>query len=324
MRNMIDYLEYVGKKINRLTILDFGPDKIRKDGSKRRTYECLCECGNKIVAEAYNVITGVTKSCGCLSKERIREMGQSNIKHGGISKHAPYEYYRLYKRWELMKSRCNNPNNRQYNNYGGRGIGVCDEWNNSFDNFKNWALQNGYSIDLTLDRIDVNGDYEPNNCRWTDMKTQSNNKRNNVHLIIDGEDHTVSEWAEISNRSARSIFYRIYKGNFTDKEAVFPELSSRKEITFNNQTHSIAEWSKITGITASAIRNRLKSGWGVKAILTTPMASYRTITVNGEEHGIYEWAKLLGVTPRTIYLRLKNGWSEQAAVTTPRGESPSD
>lgn len=111
-----------------------------------------------------------------------------------------------------MKYRCNNPNCLAYKNYGGRGIRVCDEWNNSFLSFSEWAGTAGYKEGLSLDRIDVNGDYSPDNCRWATVKTQTNNQRNNHLLEFNGEIHTVSEWSEITGISRSTICCRLKCG----------------------------------------------------------------------------------------------------------------
>lgn len=96
-----------------------------------------------------------------------------------------------------MKQRCCGYNAKSYKHYGGRGITVCEEWRNSFEAFYEWAMANGYSDSLTLDRIDVNGNYEPSNCRWATMKEQNNNKRNNRNITYKGETHTLAQWIEI-------------------------------------------------------------------------------------------------------------------------------
>ena len=103
---------------------------------------------------------------------------------------------RLYCAWQNMKARCYRKSTREYNNYGGRGITVCDEWIHSYENFKGWSIQNGYSDKLTLDRIDVNKGYSPDNCRWITNKEQQNNKRDNVIYTFNGETLTLAQWSE--------------------------------------------------------------------------------------------------------------------------------
>ena len=131
-------------------------------------------------------------------------MKKGNLKHG-------YGNYgnRLYKTWRDIKERCGNPNIK---NYGGRGIKVCPEWENDFLVFREWALNNGYSDDLTIDRIDVNGNYEPSNCRWATNKAQANNRRSNILITYNGETHTISEWSDITGIKYWKIIQRHRRG----------------------------------------------------------------------------------------------------------------
>jgi hypothetical protein len=119
---------------------------------------------------------------------------------------------RLYKTWGNMKSRCYRKKDISYPNYGGRGIVVCDEWRDSFEAFRDWALSHGYRDDLTLDRIDLNGNYEPENCRWQTYKQQANNRRSNKYLECDGKRLTYSEWADLYGITERTISRRIAAG----------------------------------------------------------------------------------------------------------------
>lgn len=129
-----------------------------------------------------------------------------------------------------MKQRCYNSNTIRYKNYGGRGVTVCDEWKNDFTAFYNWAMANGYKNELTLDRIDVNGNYEPSNCRWATPKEQSNNKTNNVKIEISGVTHTMSEWAEISGVSMSTISARIKRYGWSAEKAIMtPAVKGRNQ-----------------------------------------------------------------------------------------------
>lgn len=157
--------DLTGRKFGKLTVVEF-------KGSNNKTgalWLCKCECGNEKIITSRNLLSGVTKSCGCLSKEK-----PNHTTHGLC-------YTRLHGVWASMKSRCYNPNNKRYKNYGGRGIKVCDEWQ-EFRPFYNWAIANGYDENAprgqyTIDRIDVNGDYEPHNCRWITIEEQQKNKQ---------------------------------------------------------------------------------------------------------------------------------------------------
>ena len=126
----------------------------------------------------------------------------------------------LYKRWTDMKKRCNNKKNKRYEGYGGRGIRVCDEWEHSFEAFYRWATENGYREDLSIDRIDVNGNYEPSNCRWISMSEQAKNTRRNHFLTAHGKTQTISDWARETGINVDVIKDRVNRLNWSDEEAV--------------------------------------------------------------------------------------------------------
>lgn len=194
----------IGKKFNKLTVLE--ECKERKE--RKKVYKCICDCGSIIYAFGTRLRTNKVKSCGCLKHEN-----KSNFKHG--KRHT-----RLYTVWYCMKQKCYNSNRKDYLYYGMRGIKVCDEWLNDFMAFYNWSMGNGYQDNLTIDRIDVNGNYEPSNCRWVDMKTQCNNRRTNVLLTYNGKTQTMAQWSDDLQVPYSTIKHRHNK-KWSDKECLF-------------------------------------------------------------------------------------------------------
>lgn len=153
----------IGDKFNKLTVLEKTNQRINRS----IIYKCQCDCGNITYVKSTNLIKGYIKSCGCLQ----RKMASKCNKTHGLS------HTKLFYVWQDMIKRCFKENHHAYKYYGGRGITVCNEWKNDFMSFYNWAINNGYEEGLTIDRIDVNGNYEPNNCRWVTMKVQCKNRR---------------------------------------------------------------------------------------------------------------------------------------------------
>lgn len=154
---------------------------------------CLCECGSLKKVSGSTLRNKTSTNCGC-----------KNIKHG-------CEGTKIYRLWSYMKERCYSENHKSYKNYGGRGIKVCDEWLEA-KTFIEWCFKNGYEEGLSLDRIDVNGNYEPNNCRFITIKEQQRNKRNSKFIEINGVTKVASEWAELAGLDRQTIYYRIKKG----------------------------------------------------------------------------------------------------------------
>lgn len=187
-----------GQRFGRLTVICFH----HKDKNRSRYYLCKCDCGNEVVVYKYNLIRGLTKSCGCLNSELATKRFRKHHLTGS----------RIYRCWIGMKNRCYNKNEPRYSDYGGRGIKVCDEWKNDFTAFYNWAIANDYKEDLTIDRIDVNGNYEPSNCRWATMKEQQRNRRNNRIIEYNGKSHCVAEWGEILGINDNLIRTRLFLG----------------------------------------------------------------------------------------------------------------
>lgn len=190
-------------KVNDLTGRRFGNlvvlGRRGSDNKGQSLWLCHCDCGVEKIVRGHDLKGGV-KSCGCSRKTST-----------GLYKHG-LSYTRLHGLWRNVKDRCYNPRNKDFHNYGGKNVKMCDEWRTDFVSFYNWANANGYKEGLTLDRIDYNGDYCPENCRWATWLQQANNTRRNIHATINGEVKTVSEWCRIYGVNYRSVQSRIYKG----------------------------------------------------------------------------------------------------------------
>lgn len=193
----MNLINLTGQRFGRLTVVERAEND--KHGSPK--WKCVCDCGKEKVVYGSSLRNGKTKSCGCLA----RELSSNRKKTHGLSKS------KLHRVWGNMKDRCENKNCKSFPNYGGRGISVCDEWHN-FQNFYDWAVLAGYADGLSLDRIDVNGGYCPDNCRWATSKTQANNQRNNHKIEYEGNTHTISEWAELYGIPKHTLYARIRMG----------------------------------------------------------------------------------------------------------------
>ena len=163
-------------------------------------WHCRCDCGKEKNVDLYKLLSGHTKSCGCYNRD-------CRIKGSGVRR-----YTRLYRIYMQMKERTENENKDNYADYGGRGIKICDDWLEDYESFKTWALTNGYTDDLSIDRIDNDKGYSPDNCRWTTKTGQANNKRNNRLLTYKGETHNISKWAEIRGVDRSIIDNRLRRG----------------------------------------------------------------------------------------------------------------
>lgn len=192
------FIDLKGQKFERLTALY----RLHNYHKKGTHWLCVCDCGNLTEVQGGHLREGRIKSCGCLRNETTIKR---STKHG-------YKHTRLYSIWQHMKYRCCNKNGKDYKNYGGRGIAVCSDWLDNFMSFYNWSMANGYDNNLTIDRIDNGKGYEPNNCRWVDMKQQSRNTRQNRNITINGVTRCLAEWCEILGLNYDKIYNRLYKG----------------------------------------------------------------------------------------------------------------
>lgn len=210
-------IDLSGKRFGRLTVLHRGEDAIRKNGRHSSTFVCQCDCGNVVQVRAACLKSGNTQSCGCLQKEAVGNLRKSH----GLSNS------RLYRIWSQMKQRCEDENNRAYKYYGGKGVTVCDEWND-FSVFAQWALESGYDDTLTIDRVENSVGYEPKNCRWVTMLAQNNNKTDNHLLTYNGKTQNITQWANEVGICRATISRRIHLGWSVEEALTLPVIKGRK------------------------------------------------------------------------------------------------
>lgn len=232
------------------------------EGKTSAYWVCKCDCGNTVIRPTSGLSPEHIRSCGCFNKEHI---GSLNRTHGLCST-------RLYSIYSNMISRCKYSNLDNSYRYHDRGISVCDEWLNDFNTFHDWAMANGYEDGLQLDRIDNDGNYCPENCRWITHQEQMNNCSFNKHCTYNGETHTVAEWARITGISKDYIYGGLRRGwSFEDIMLGKPKTPARGKLyEYNGEKHTLAEWSRLTGISSSAILARIKRGWNIEKALTEP------------------------------------------------------
>lgn len=183
---------------------------------------------------------------------------------------------KFYQVWNGIKQRCYNQNNKQYKNYGGRGIKVCDEWVNNFELFYDWALNNGYEDGLQIDRIDVNGNYEPSNCRWVDRYVNNNNRRNNITFTYKGETMSLRAWCRRFNISYKTCMTRYYRGHTIEECLQLTELSDHRKTKvrynaklyqYENEVYSITQLSTKLNIPRWKLQRNLKNGILPKGVI---------------------------------------------------------
>lgn len=213
---MSKLIDLTGQRFGRLTVIE------RAENAPNRAIQwyCKCDCGKETTVVNSSLKSGRTRSCGCLSVEKATaRIVCRSMTHGKRKS-------RLYSIWCGMKKRCNNSTHRAYSHYGARGITVCEEWSSDFQKFWDWAMENGYQDDLSIDRIDNDKGYCAENCRWVLRKQQNRNKRNNKMVEILGESKPLPEWCETLNLKRRTVQNRIDRG-WTHEEAL--ELVPRKK-----------------------------------------------------------------------------------------------
>lgn len=204
---MGQFIDLTGQRFGRLTVTGRAPDHFTKSGTRITMWRCACDCGECKDIAANALRKGATKSCGCYSTEvkraRTSERNRKMATQNGSSRE------KLFHVWNAIRHRCYFVTDDYYHLYGGRGIAMCDEWKESYFVFKEWALSNGYKDGLTIDRIDVNGNYDPSNCRWATLKEQANNRRSNRRFTAFGRTLNIQQWAELLEVPYNKLRYRL-------------------------------------------------------------------------------------------------------------------
>lgn len=255
--------EYIGKKYGCLTILEY-----YKTGNCGVEFYVKCDCGN-IFTKRFDKI----KNGGYCCKKCV-----SNYK-------TKIHHKQLYKTWRGMKYRCSKhkTNNPNYNNYYLRGIRVCDEWKNDYFAFEKWSLDNGYKEEklpngrnkLTIDRIDVNGNYEPSNCRWVDMKIQANNTRNNKYITYNGKTQSLANWCRELNLDYNLTNNRLFHAKLSIEEAFQRPKKELLKYNYKDKFLTAKEICEITGLKLSGFYSRLNRNWSIERIVETKVNDYR-------------------------------------------------
>lgn len=223
---MSKFEDLTGQRFGRLTVVERTKSRVTPKGLHQTMWRCRCDCGNEIETRANALKTGNTQSCGC---RKIEMLLARSTKHGGRqTEHTE----RLYGIWKSMVSRC-----RKGPRYSGRGIKVCEEWRD-YANFRDWAYRTGYDEtapkgECTIDRIDNNGNYEPSNCRWVDMKTQANNTSKNRYIEYEGERRTAAQWADRIGITPDALCFRLNRGWTVEEALTYPPLKSNRHYKKN-------------------------------------------------------------------------------------------
>ena len=217
--------------------------------------------------------------------------------------------------WRAMFDRCYHVSNKRFNDYGGRGIKVCEQWHGE-KGFENFIADIGLRLEksLSLDRINVNGNYEPSNCRWATAYEQAKNKRNNVYITINGKTETATYFANKYNVNLATLCFRINKGWSPEEAIVPPEKTIFKLFGKEGTLSDFCRWFKINFPT---VEDRLRRGWDIETSLITPAQEIKTYTAFGHTGNISELSKFFNINRKVVSDRLLNGWEIEKALTAP-------
>jgi len=306
--------DFTGLKFGRWLVLGRAPTK----SSGHRYWRCQCDCG--VIREVYQVslTRGLSHSCGCYQSDKAAIMHYEHG-YGSRTNRNP-----TYTTWASMKGRCLNPNNGRYAQYGGRGITVCDRWRDSFEAFLADMGERPTHYH-SLERIDNDGPYNPDNCRWATKIDQARNRRSSHLVTFNGETKTIAGWAEATDLNYDLIERRLNAQGWTPERTFRAAIERNRGrlITLGSETHTLVGWSKITGFSQRTITTRLdEKGWTVEQALAVPVNPHRDykkepITWGQEVHTSEEWSEITGIPARIIVKRLNRGWTTERALNQP-------
>jgi hypothetical protein len=205
-------LDLAGQRYGMLSVIS---KTEKRNAAGNIIWKCRCDCGNEVEVCTLHLKDGHTQSCGCLGHKKRLEAN---------TKHRLY-HERIYKIWQGMKSRCQSKGTPNYQHYGAKGVTVCDAWQD-FIPFYEWAMANGYSDDLSIDRINVYGNYEPSNCRWADRETQDNNRTDSHFITCNGKTQTITQWSRETGISYSAISWRLKSPYWTVEQALSKAVAS--------------------------------------------------------------------------------------------------
>ena len=230
---------------------------------------CVCDCEDKTEKDirACHLLSGAISDCGCMFIEH----------HRVASTHHGMNFTRIHGIWSNMKNRCNNISSTEYKNYGGRGIIYDERW----EEFENFYEDMGKSYeehvtefgekDTTIDRINVDGNYCKDNCKWSSIDEQANNKTTSHYITVDGKTKTAMQWSKISKVPFRTILSRL-KRNWSTKDAIFTKAKRLTSYTYKDETHTVSEWARLYNMHRNTLDNRLTyKKWTIEKALTTPI-----------------------------------------------------
>lgn len=257
----INKMDLIGKIFGRLTVVG---QELERTKYRRIIYNCICICGNEKKIPSQSLTSGNTKSCGCFQKENMSTHGKTKTNE--------------FKTWTNMVARCSSSTHKSYHRYGGRGIAVCERWigKTGFLNFLE-DMGERHSNKYSLDRIDNNKGYSPENCRWADTTTQARNKRNNNLVTYKNITRCLTEWSEIINIPTSTLYHRLKKGWEIEKVLETPIMvskrnkSNRNFLEYKGEIKCMTEWCKIYKIPTSTFNNRIRRGWSLEKSLETPI-----------------------------------------------------